>query len=69
MASAWHREDDREYADAPLVMRCDSPGCGGTVTLAAEDWRDNDSHYCRQCVTAVVCGPHPVQDWPEDLWF
>ena len=50
MPSAWHRDDDREYSDAPLVLPCDTAGCPGTVRIAAEDWRDNDSHYCAACV-------------------
>jgi hypothetical protein len=63
------RDDDREFSDPPLVVACDTPDCAGTVTLAAEDWHDNDACYCRQCVLAVIAAPHPVERWPDDLWF
>ena len=69
MASAWHISDDpREYSEPPIVVPCDA-GCGQTVTLAAEDWKDNQDYYCHQCVLAVIAAPHPVERWPEDLWF
>jgi hypothetical protein len=70
MPSAWHTPDDpREFSDPPLVVPCDSPDCSHTVTLATEDWHDNDPYYCHACVLAVIAAPHPVERWPEDLWF
>jgi hypothetical protein len=65
MPSAWHRDDDREYSDPPLVLACDTPGCPGTVYRAAEDWHDNDAFYCNTCVRVVIHAPHPVNDWEE----
>ncbi len=66
MPSAWHTPDDpRELSDAPLVLACD--GCGRDVAVAAEDWRDNDGHWCQRCVEEAVCAPHPVADWPEKV--
>lgn len=67
MPSAWHRDDDREYSDPPLDVPCDTPNCPGTVRIAAEDWRDNDGFFCRECVARVVVRPHPVDEWPEDI--
>ena len=68
--SAWHTpEDPREFSEAPLVLACDTPGCSNTVTLAVEDWVDNDANYCHACVLATIAAPHPVERWPEDLFF
>jgi hypothetical protein len=67
MPSAWHRDDDREYSDPPLVLACDTLGCGGTVYRAAEDWHDNDAFYCCACVRKAICAPMPVDDWPDEL--
>lgn len=58
MPSAWHRDDDREFSEAPLLLACDTVGCSGKVRVAAEDWRDNDANWCVACVLRAVSHAH-----------